>query len=90
MYGRNARLPIDLELNVPHPADASAPLADLNDRLDTFLKLGQHREYAAQSIAEKQIKQKAHHDKKVKKSVFRPGDEVLLHYSRTLTRKGVN
>ena len=83
VYGRRARLPIDIKL-----PSTSASEEDLSDRINAFLNLTQQRKSAADNIKTKQKKQKKHHDKKANSHEFKVRDEVLLHNTRKLTRKG--
>lgn len=83
VYGREARLPVEVEL--PPSVDSEAGLVD---RVNVFLELDCYRKSAAANIKKKQVKQKKHHDKKVRDHVFNEGDEVLLHNTRKLSRKG--
>lgn len=57
VYGRRARLPIDVEM----PSTSSAQ-TDLNEKITMFLELTQYRKSADKNIKTKQLKQKKHHD----------------------------
>ena len=87
VYGRQARLPIDLDL--PSELDANESPEDvLKRRCDAFIDLNCTREEAAANIRKAQKKQKRNHDKRASKTDFEIGDLVLVHNTRKTTRKG--
>lgn len=71
VYGRAARLPMDLD-QPPNPDITNARIIDLIDEIP------QIRRKARNQVSQAQIKQKDHHDRKMKKANhFEIGDKVL-------------
>lgn len=60
----------------------------IEQRCQSFLRLNIRREGAAKNIKESQKSQKKYHDKKIKRTDIKVGDNVLVHNARKTTRKG--
>ena len=90
VYGRQARLPIELDL--PITDSSSKHVEDeglaLQRRAEAFLTVTGVRKKAKKRIYDAQKKQKKHHDKDVYKERFKKGENVLLHNTRKVSRKG--
>ena len=86
VYGREARLPIELDL----PVDSNSENNDdaLKRRAEAFLRLSTSRKTAKKNIRNAQKKQKQYHDAHITDELFDKGDRVLLHNSRRNTRMG--
>ena len=78
MYGRDARIPIDLNLQLP---SSFIGYGNMDQRFN------EARELVKQIVIETKRKQKVFYDKKRKKIIFKPGDRVLLW--RRQRKKGV-
>lgn len=87
VYGREARLPIELDFPIQSIPEIDNFEGVLKQRCDAFIKLSCEREEASKNIKQAQQKQKKHHDK-IKNKILQIGDNVLLHNSRKLSRKG--
>jgi len=75
LYGREARLPIDLEF----PAEVDDNDERISERIVKLVdQLERHRERAEMNLAAAQQRQKRNYDKKVTLYQFQIGDKVLL------------
>ncbi|XP_053385075.1 uncharacterized protein LOC128550298 [Mercenaria mercenaria] len=89
VFGRQARLPV--ELNVPQSeGDNDDYDMLLQQRCESFVELSCNREGASMNIKTSQSKQKKYYDAAVhsEDEVFKVGDQVLVHNTRKVTRKG--
>lgn len=90
VFGRHARLPIELDLAMQSDDNQDSELS-LKERIDSFIKLSCNRKEASSNIKTAQSKQKKYYDSSLPKddtAGFEVGDQVLLHNTRKLTRKG--
>lgn len=89
VYGRQPRLPVDLALPTGPVESLPEDFEELiEQRCQSFLRLNIRREGAAKNIKESQKSQKKYHDKKIKRTDIKVGDNVLVHNTRKTTRKG--
>lgn len=84
VYCREARLDFPIQSN-PEIDNFEGVL---KQRCDALIKFSCEREEASNNIKQAQKKQKKHYYKKIKNKILQIGDEVLLHNSRKLSRKG--
>ena len=76
MFGRQARLPVDVILGIPHvgsSSDTEMFTKTTRENLQTAYEL------ARQNLSERAAKQAAHNDKLPQFPVFQPGQRVLLY-----------
>lgn len=90
VYGRQARLPVELDLPVTDSSSANIEDEDLalKRRAEAFLTVSEQRKIAKKRINDAQKKQKKYHDRGVSKERFKKGEIVLLHNTRKVSRKG--
>ncbi|XP_061188040.1 uncharacterized protein LOC133196119 [Saccostrea echinata] len=90
VYGRQARLPVELDLPVTDSSTTQVEDEDLafKRRAEAFLTVREARKRAKRRIYEAQKKQKKYHDKSVSNERFKKGETVLLHNKRKISRKG--
>lgn len=89
VYGRQPRLPVDLALPTGPVESLPEDFEELIEQMcQSFLRLNIRREGAAKNIKESQKSLKKYHDKKIKRTDIKVGDNVLVHNTRKTTRKG--
>ena len=90
VFGRHARLSVELDIAMQADDNQNSELS-LKERIDSFIKLSCNRKEASSNIKAAQSKQKKYYDSSLPKDDtggFEVGDQVLLHNTRKLTRKG--
>ena len=91
VYGRQARLPVELDVSASQSGDDQDSEVLLKERIDSFIDLLNNREKACSDIKVAQSKQKKHYDASIPETEevgFKVGDHVLVHNTRKTTRKG--
>lgn len=87
VYGREARLPIELDFPIQSNPEIDNFEGVLKQRCDAFIKLSCERKEASNNIKQAQKKQKKQYDK-IKNKILQIWDKVVLHNSRKVSRKG--
>lgn len=80
-YGREFRLPLDLEWGI----EQSSPQTILERTAQIVTRFEPDQAQALANIQEQQPRQKKQHDKKAKQKEFYIGDKVLRHVTKLLT-----